>query len=167
MDYVFSGFSERSNRVLTAAIRHAGKLGHIYVGTEHFLLALLSEDSGSAAAFLTEKQIYGYRVQKLLESAVGSGSVTTVSPADFTSNLGKSIDFAAIEARAIQSAEIEPEHVLSAVLENQKATATCFLRTLGLEPALALRECQRLTGKVMIFPSTPKSTRGACKFPSG
>ena len=163
MYYVFSGFSERSNRVLTAAIRRAGKLGHTYVGTEHFLLALLSEDSGSAAAFLTEKQIYGYRVQKLLDTSVGSGSETNVSPADFTSNLGKSIDFAAIEARAIQSAEIEPEHVLSAVLENQNATATAFLRTLGLEPALALRECQRLTGKVAIFPPTQKSARTACK----
>ncbi|MEG0167037.1 MAG: ATP-dependent Clp protease ATP-binding subunit [Ruthenibacterium sp.] len=147
MFYTFSGFSARANKVLSGALAAAERMGHTYVGTEHLLLALLSCDSGDAAAFLTAKKIYGYRVCRLLETEIGHGAPTLLTPEDFTSALAKSIDFAVVEARAVRACQVEPEHLLSAAIENDKATATRYLRVLGLEPALALRECQKLTGK--------------------
>ena len=147
MFYTFSGFSSRANKVVSGALATAERMGHTYVGTEHLLLALLACDSGDAATFLTEKKIYGYRVCRLLETEIGHGAPTQLTPEDFTSAFAKSLDFAVVEARAVRAGQVEPEHLLSAALENDKATAPRYLRTLGLEPALALRECQKLTGK--------------------
>ncbi|MEG2595184.1 MAG: ATP-dependent Clp protease ATP-binding subunit [Ruthenibacterium sp.] len=168
MFYTFSGFSSRANKVLSGAVTTAERMGHTYVGTEHLLLALLACDSGDAAAFLTEKKIYGYRICRLLETEVGHGAPTQLTPEDFSSALGKSLDFAVVEARAVHAGQVEPEHLLSATLENDKATAPRYLRTLGLEPALALRECQKLTGKTLPTAALPgtrprEAARGTSK----
>lgn len=47
----------RSKRILEKAVKEARSLGHRYVGTEHLLLALLSQADGYAAVFLAEQQV--------------------------------------------------------------------------------------------------------------
>ena len=59
MNYTFSGFSKAGNAVVRGAIAAAQDMGHTYVGTEHLLLALVRDDTGEAAAFLLERQVYG------------------------------------------------------------------------------------------------------------
>ena len=44
----------RAKGVLERAIREARKLGHTYVGTEHILLAILTQQDGYAVLFLNE-----------------------------------------------------------------------------------------------------------------
>jgi len=45
-------FTPPAKRVLEGSLREALQLGHTYVGTEHLLLSLLSEDGGIAAQVL-------------------------------------------------------------------------------------------------------------------
>ena len=73
MNYTFSGFSKAGNAVVRGAIAAAQDMGHTYVGTEHLLLALVRDDTGEAAAFLLERQVYGYQVGRLLREQVGCG----------------------------------------------------------------------------------------------
>ena len=47
-------FTPRTKRVLQNAVVQAAGLGHNYVGTEHLLLALISETDSYAARFLEE-----------------------------------------------------------------------------------------------------------------
>ena len=80
MNYTFSGFSKAGNAVVRGAIAAAQDMGHTYVGTEHLLLALARDDTGEAAAFLLERQVYGYQVGRLLREQVGCGRRTRLSP---------------------------------------------------------------------------------------
>ncbi len=44
----FSGFTEKANSALNSSIKTASSLGHTYVGSEHILCGLLSDESGVA-----------------------------------------------------------------------------------------------------------------------
>nr|MBA3472035.1 NDP-hexose 4-ketoreductase [Rubrobacter sp.] len=46
-------FTPRSKRHLEFALREALRLGHNYIGTEHILLGLVSENEGNAARVLS------------------------------------------------------------------------------------------------------------------
>lgn len=46
--YRFTGFTQKANEALNNAITAAEDLGHTYVGSEHLLLGLLSENGGMA-----------------------------------------------------------------------------------------------------------------------
>ena len=80
MNYTFSGFSKAGNAVVRGAIAAAQDMGHTYVGTEHLLLALVRDDTGEAAAFLLERQVYGYQVGRLLREQVGWCSLAWSPP---------------------------------------------------------------------------------------
>ena len=65
----------RAKGVLERAIREARKLGHTYVGTEHILLAILTQQDGYAVLFLNElgadsTNLYG----ELLAELSGTGN---------------------------------------------------------------------------------------------
>ena len=165
MNYTFSGFSKAGNAVVRGAIAAAQDMGHTYVGTEHLLLALVRDDTGEAAAFLLERQVYGYQVGRLLREQVGCGRRTRLSPRDFTPALSKCVDCAVIEAKAVSDGKVEPVHLLAALLE-APATAGRILVQLGVEPAAAAKECGRRMGKFPLFQQTPRpvtSPRGAAR----
>ena len=164
-NYTFSGFSKAGNAVVRGAIAAAQDMGHTYVGTEHLLLALARDDTGEAAAFLLERQVYGYQVGRLLREQVGCGRRTRLSPRDFTPALSKCVDCAVIEAKAVSDGKVEPVHLLAALLE-APATAGRILVQLGVEPAAAAKECGRRMGKFPLFQQTPRpvtSPRGAAR----
>ena len=48
----FKGFTEKANSALNKAMEAAMALGHTYVGSEHILYGLLSEESGVACLAL-------------------------------------------------------------------------------------------------------------------
>lgn len=62
-------FTPRTKRVLRAAVIISSKTGYPYVGTEHLLLAILSESDSYAVAFLEE---FGVSVERLAQ-AVSKG----------------------------------------------------------------------------------------------
>ena len=62
-------FTPRTKRVLRAAVIISSKTGYTYVGTEHLLLAILSESESYAVAFLEE---LGVSVERLAQ-AVSKG----------------------------------------------------------------------------------------------
>lgn len=62
-------FTPRTKRVLRAAVIISSKTGYTYVGTEHLLLAILSESDSYAVAFLEE---LGVSVERLTQ-AVSKG----------------------------------------------------------------------------------------------
>ena len=60
MNYTFSGFSGGGPLWCAAPLRR--RRATTYVGTEHLLLAWRGARHGEAAAFLLEKEVYGYQV---------------------------------------------------------------------------------------------------------
>ena len=66
----FSGFTLRANDAVNLAVSQASLLGHTYIGSEHLLLGLLLEGSGTACAALLQKGINPEAVLDLLVKTV-------------------------------------------------------------------------------------------------
>ncbi|MEG2697766.1 MAG: ATP-dependent Clp protease ATP-binding subunit [Ruthenibacterium sp.] len=147
MHYKFSGFSAQGGAVLCRAITEAQHMGALYIGTEHLLLALLHTAQREAAVNLLTQRVSYAQVRALLVQRVGAGVPTRLCPADFTSAMGRCMDFAIIEAKALHTDKATPGHLVSALLETEQTTAAELLRQLGMEPALCLKEYQRMTGR--------------------
>ena len=62
----YKGFSHEADRLLRSAVELAGNLGCEKADTSHLLLAILQQDQGAAARFLTGKQICEPEVRRQL-----------------------------------------------------------------------------------------------------
>ena len=69
--YRFTGFTQKANEALNNAITAAEDLGHTYVGSEHLLLGLLSENGGMAYTALSARKVTYAEVESIIKSSVG------------------------------------------------------------------------------------------------
>lgn len=67
--YKFTGFTQKANDVLNAAIEYAENMGHTYIGSEHLLLGLLTQNGGIAYTVLINKSLPPARSRTLSETA--------------------------------------------------------------------------------------------------
>ncbi|MDP4119748.1 MAG: ATP-dependent Clp protease ATP-binding subunit [Bacillota bacterium] len=80
-------FTPRSKRILQIAVLQSAQLGHNYVGTEHLLLALLSEADSYAVRFLGELGIKRQELFEKITSEFGDEHDTEDIPLD--QNMGE------------------------------------------------------------------------------
>ena len=66
-------FTPRTKRVLQTAIMQAANMGHNYVGTEHILIALISDGDSYAVRFLQAMGIRPNDIVRSLNEALGGG----------------------------------------------------------------------------------------------
>ncbi len=66
-------FTPRTKRVLKAAMLASSKMGNGYVGTEHLLIAVISEDDSYAVAFLKEMGVTPDAVARAVSNGLQSG----------------------------------------------------------------------------------------------
>jgi ATP-dependent Clp protease ATP-binding subunit ClpA len=69
---MFERFTVQARGVVVRAHQEARQLGHPHIGTEHLLLALLSEEAGTAYAVLHAAGLDGPRVRADVERLVGT-----------------------------------------------------------------------------------------------
>ena len=65
-----SDFTPRSKRVLQMAVLSSSRMGHNYVGTEHLLIALLSEHDSYAVRYLSELGVQPQNVMNSISAAL-------------------------------------------------------------------------------------------------
>jgi ATP-dependent Clp protease ATP-binding subunit ClpC len=70
---MFEGYSDRARQVMQLANEEAIRLNHEYIGTEHLLLALIKEGSGSAAKVLRNLNVDLARVRREVEKIIQRG----------------------------------------------------------------------------------------------
>ena len=133
MRYSFNGFTEKANEALNLAINCAMRLGYTYIGTEHILLGLLREGSGTAATVLDKNGItYEELEQKIIET-FGRGNATVLSPADFTTRSKRILEIAMRNGKYITGGETGTEHILAAILYEKDSYAVTLLSQLGCD----------------------------------
>ncbi len=67
-------FTPRTKRLLRAAVSAASRFGSSYVGTEHLLIALLSDSDSYAVSFLTESGVSVNQVVEAIQNSFGGNS---------------------------------------------------------------------------------------------
>lgn len=119
--------TEGAGRILATAREEAERHGHVQIGTEHLLLALLREREALApeAAALLPKD--AENAAKRLMSAGKRGEAPEGGPA-LSSRARRIVDEAAAEAGRQGSAALTPDHLLTALRGETKGIAAALLR---------------------------------------
>ena len=133
--YKFTGFTQKANTALNAAIEYAENLGHTYIGSEHLLLGLLSSEGSVAYTALTARNITADNVETAVRNSVGIGTPTVLSPNDFTPRSKNIIETAVTIARSLGHGYVGTEHLLIAILRDSSCYAMDILDAMNVSAA--------------------------------
>lgn len=128
----FNGFTQKANNALNMAVDAAQDMGHTYVGTEHILLGLVSEDSGVAAAVLQQNGLSAEDLKDLIERTIGTGSRTVITPDDFTPRTKRVMQTAMVLSARLGHGYVGTEHLLMALISERDGYAIRFLEELNI-----------------------------------
>ena len=118
-----NNFTEKAEHVLSRSLELAAELGHTYVGTEHLLLALSSEEKSISKKLLADKGLTFDNVSRIIREISGVGEKTMLCSADMTPKL-KCVIISAKNSRSeLKYTLIGTEHLLYALLDNKESVA--------------------------------------------
>jgi ATP-dependent Clp protease ATP-binding subunit ClpA len=129
------GFTEKSIKVIVLAQEESHRLGHSFVGTEQFLLGILSEDTSVAAKVLKSRGVTLEHARIEVEKITGRGSdFVAVTTPRFSPKACRAIDLAyEEEAQQLGSDYIDAEHLLLGMLRIEDGIALQVLANLGVD----------------------------------
>lgn len=132
-DHPFAKFTERARKVLTLAHEQANQYHHSGVGTEHILLAIMSEGEGIAAKVLTQLQVQESEVRPMIEKLHPAGEKPVGAGQMGMTSQGKgSIELGVQEAQLFGHHYIGTEHLLLGLLREEEGLGGQVLRKSGV-----------------------------------
>src|SRR4051794_37131985 len=125
---MFERFTDRARRVMALANQEAQRLGHDHVGTEHLLLGMAKEQSGTAAVVLAQFKIDLAALRQKVEQ-FGHGPSKSTSPARAkpTDCYRRVVNYAIEEAAALSHNYVGTEHLPLGLLREPEGTAAKVL----------------------------------------
>jgi ATP-dependent Clp protease ATP-binding subunit ClpC len=131
---MFERFTDRARRAMTLANQEAQRLVHDHIGTEHLLLGLVKEGSGTAAIVLREFKVDLVKVRQQVEQHAHGPSRPPLPPQLTRSDRYKRVvGFAIAEAESLGHNYVGTEHLLLGLLHLPDGTAAKVLSGLGLK----------------------------------
>jgi ATP-dependent Clp protease ATP-binding subunit ClpC len=133
-------FTPQARDVISAAHVEAREMQHRHIGTEHLLVALAGEVELIGLGLDRE------RARAEVVKTVGLGEVSGTGERQFTEAAKQALEDALGEAMRLGQREVQPGHLLLAVLKQRDGVARRILVTAGATPS-ALRDTvvRRLT----------------------
>jgi ATP-dependent Clp protease ATP-binding subunit ClpC len=121
---MYERFTDRARMVMRLASEEAQRFNHGYIGTEHVLLGLIEEGSGTAVQILTRLHIDLRRVRAEVELTLqGEAALRSRTKTPQTPRAKKVIEYAMEEARGLNQNYVGTEHVLLGLLREQNGVA--------------------------------------------
>ena len=129
----FSAFTPRAQRTLAFAHKEAFRLNHNYVGTEHILLGLIKVEDGVARKVLQKNAVSSDDVKIAVERYVGCGPIDNAARyLPYTPRVKSVLGLAYKEAKKLGQSQIDTEHILLALLREDKGVAVRVMKGLGM-----------------------------------
>lgn len=130
---MFDKFTERTIRVVNAAQIEARRLEHNYVGTEQLLLGLIATRPSIAAQVLADLDITLEEAQEQVQAVIGRGTGLSRAEIPFTPRSRRVLEQSLQEAERLGHSQVEPEHLLLAIVQDESGLAAQILERLGVE----------------------------------
>ena len=127
-------FTPKAQNVLNRTLSLAGGMGHTYIGSEHLLLSLLSEEDSVAGRFLESHGLTEEKVRTAISDFAGVGGPVSVTPKDMTPRTKHIIEASAAVALRTGAGFIGTEHLLFATVTEKESVAFRLLGSLGIRP---------------------------------
>ncbi len=141
-------FTERVRKVLAMGREEAIRLRHEYVGTEHILLGLIREGEGVGMAVLTDLGVDTDDLRQMIEDILKTGNTAVTGPnLPYTSRAKKVLELSLKEARDMNHSYVGSEHLLVALLAEEKGIAAQALNASGVTLDAVRAETLRLLGE--------------------
>jgi ATP-dependent Clp protease ATP-binding subunit ClpC len=141
---MFERFTEDARRVLVTAQHESRALRHNYIGTEHFLLAMLRDVDGTAASVLHLFDISFEEVKEQVRRVVGEEDEVSTDQIPFTPRAKKVLGLSMNQAVSLGSDSIGSEHILLAIVAERECVAARILRDFDTDAAMIRREVRLL-----------------------
>ncbi len=166
-------FSPQARAVIAYSQEEATRLGNDYVGVEHLALALLrDEQDNSLSQLLRGLGVPLREVRRALEDrvrAVRSGPPS--ARLAFSKQAEKTLKQASVEAQLLHASEVQPEHILLAILKQPESVVTQLLEKYNVSYSVVHEEIEAspLLGMAPTEPSEPSEppSRGAGRGSGG
>ena len=141
---MFERFTDQARRIVVLAQEEARMLNHNYIGTEHILLALIHEGTGTAARALESLGITEEAARQQVAEIVGRGQQEPPrGHIPFTPRAKKTLELSLREAIALGNNFIGSEHILLGLIREGDNPASQVLNGLGVEPNRVRQEVIR------------------------
>ena len=136
-------FTVEAQAAISLARKTAVSCHHSYIGTEHLLLGLLKEESGTASQILLDFHVSEEKILQLIESLIAPVREHTVLlEPELTPRAQAVLDDAVAEAERNDLDSAGTEHILLAMLAQPDCVGSRLLYTMGIN-------MQRLTQAVL------------------
>lgn len=127
---VKDAYTKKARQILSLARSQAESLGHSYIGSEHLILAMLSDGSNVGAAILRTHRVPYQRFQQAVLQEIGKADPTTLSESAYTPALRRILRNA--EKQRGSQAPVSSETLLRAVLADEHCGASAILRGMSI-----------------------------------
>jgi len=138
-------FSPRVRDVITFSKEEALRLGHDYIGTEHLMLGMIREGSGSAIRILEDLGIKLQTFRSKIEAISSPNevrSITAKKNLPLTRQAEKALKTTFLEAKLFQSPVIRTPHLLLCILRNEDDPVTRLLKQQNIDYEMVKSEFQ-------------------------
>ncbi|MCD6335104.1 MAG: ATP-dependent Clp protease ATP-binding subunit [Candidatus Latescibacteria bacterium] len=127
-------FTARMQKVLRLSREEADRLGHDYIGTEHFLLGLIREGEGVAIAALINLGLDLDAIRQAIEDAVGTSGGTALAQQQlpFTPRARQVLENSVRQSRQMKVDYTGTEHLLLALIKDKEGVAAEILTAYGV-----------------------------------
>ncbi len=156
--YNFESFTKKANNVINKAYLHAGRFGHTYMGSEHLLLALATEQGSTSASICRVCGIKEEAILLRINVLVGRGEPCIVERDGTTPTVRKIIEHAIFLAKENHVQLAGTEHILLALLHEQTCTGCRIINEIG-------GNINRMTGACSMSVN-PDNSIGTIKAPT-
>jgi excisionase family DNA binding protein len=132
-DHPLAKFTKRARKVMTLANEEASHYNHDGVGTEHILLAIMSESEGIGARALNRLQVQPDDIRAQIEKLHPSGEQPIAEDQLGMTQQGRqSIELAVHEAQSLGHHYLGTEHLLIGLLCEEEGLANQVLSSSGV-----------------------------------
>ncbi len=130
-------FSPKVKQVISKSRDEAIRLGHDFIGTEHLLLGIMSEQESLAVRVLESLDIDATELRQTVEDSVqrlpASNTNLNVGNLPLNKQAEKVLKVTFLEAKMLKSDEICPEHLILSILKHKDNPASKILQQFDID----------------------------------
>jgi ATP-dependent Clp protease ATP-binding subunit ClpC len=130
-------FSPVVKKIISTSREEAIRMGQDYIGTEHLLLGLIKEPASLAMKVLESLDVDSIELKQVIEETMprrnASTSAIHVGNLPLNKNAEKVLKVTFLEAKALRSDEISPEHLVLSILKHKDNPACKILNQFDID----------------------------------
>jgi len=145
-------FSAKVKEVISFSREEALRLGHDHIGIEHLLLGLIRQGECAAINVLESLDVDINDLRKTIEGAVKekvSHPNYNVGQLPLTKQAEKILRITMLEAKLLNSVEIDTEHLMLSILKNKDNIASQILHQFEIDYDLFKTELEFMNGEII------------------